>query len=176
MEILRSRIPDDITPRNVAAVAAVFLEACKYAREVLPKLKTGVAFHDDKDTGLIAMINEAVAAWEAVLKSCPTPHETELRIALNSRLHNDRAQLTPCNLPVFQLLCGSPGRRTLHRQSCLPELQPRWLHQGQPQSCGDLDRESWSPSRLGALRKRYSGWVENTCEERGPAGGLSGPA
>lgn len=70
-EILRSRTPDDITPLNVAAVASAFLEACKYARGVLPKLKTGVAFHDDKDIGLITMIDEAASAWEATMKSWP---------------------------------------------------------------------------------------------------------
>jgi hypothetical protein len=70
-EIMRSRTPDDITPLIVAAVASAFLEACKYARGVLPKLKTGVAFHDDKDRGLIAMIDEAASAWEAIIKSWP---------------------------------------------------------------------------------------------------------
>jgi hypothetical protein len=73
-EFLRSRTPDDITPLNVAAVADAFLEACKYARGVLPKLQTGVAFHDDKDTGLIAMINEAGAAREAISKTWPKVH------------------------------------------------------------------------------------------------------
>jgi hypothetical protein len=55
------RTPDDISPNVVLMTAAVFLEACKYARSVLPKLRTGVATHDDRDLELIKKIDAAAA-------------------------------------------------------------------------------------------------------------------
>jgi hypothetical protein len=54
------RTPDNISPDDVLMTATAFLEACKYARSVLPKLRTGVALHDDKDSLLI----EAITAKE----------------------------------------------------------------------------------------------------------------
>jgi hypothetical protein len=51
---------NNVSPRSVAAVAAAFLAACSYAREVLPKLKTGVSSHDDKDAMLIQEISEVL--------------------------------------------------------------------------------------------------------------------
>ena len=66
--VMRSRTPDDITRETVVVLANAFLEACKHARGVLPKLRTGVAFHDDKDTMLIANIDQALAAWEVITK------------------------------------------------------------------------------------------------------------
>ena len=61
------RTPDDISPKVVLKTAEAFLEACKYARSVLPKLRTGVASHDDQDAELIRAIGEAatVAAQSA---------------------------------------------------------------------------------------------------------------
>lgn len=55
------RTPDDISPKVVLKTAEAFLEACKYVRSVLPKLRTGVAAHDDKDTLLITAIGKAAA-------------------------------------------------------------------------------------------------------------------
>jgi hypothetical protein len=37
------------------------LEACNYASIVLPKLRTGVAAHDDRDAELIETIRAAVS-------------------------------------------------------------------------------------------------------------------
>ncbi len=56
------RTPDDISPNVVLETAAAFLEACKYARSVLPRLRTGVASHDDRDVELLRRIEEATAA------------------------------------------------------------------------------------------------------------------
>jgi hypothetical protein len=71
-ELMRSRTPDNITPRVVAAVAGAFLNACQYAaQEVLPKIKTGFSVHDDKDNALIEKINVTTTAWETILKSWP---------------------------------------------------------------------------------------------------------
>jgi hypothetical protein len=71
-QLLRSRTPDNITPVNVAAVADAFLKSCQYAaREVLPKFKTGLAVHDDKDAALLKKITDATAEWETTLKNWP---------------------------------------------------------------------------------------------------------
>lgn len=43
------RTPDNISPNVVLMTAVAFPEACKYARSVLPKLRTGVGLHDDRD-------------------------------------------------------------------------------------------------------------------------------
>jgi hypothetical protein len=58
------RAPDDISPKVVVKTAEAFLEACKYARSVLPKLRTGGATHDNRGILLITAINEAAAAAE----------------------------------------------------------------------------------------------------------------
>jgi hypothetical protein len=58
------RTPDDISPKVVVKTAEAFLEACKHARSVLPKLRTGVATHDDRDILLITAINETATAAE----------------------------------------------------------------------------------------------------------------
>jgi hypothetical protein len=55
------RTPDDLSPKVILKTAEAFLEACKYARSMLPKLRTGVAAHDDKDTLLITAIGKAAA-------------------------------------------------------------------------------------------------------------------
>jgi hypothetical protein len=60
--LMRYRTPDDITPKNVAAVADAFLQACMYARGVPPKLKTGVPLHDQTDAALLNEINKRQAA------------------------------------------------------------------------------------------------------------------
>jgi hypothetical protein len=59
------RTPDDISPKVVLKTAEAFLEACKYARSVLPKLRTGVASHDDRDAELLQIINTATASQPA---------------------------------------------------------------------------------------------------------------
>ena len=41
--------------------AVVFLEACKYARSVLPKLRTDVPSHDDRDAELLRRIGAAAS-------------------------------------------------------------------------------------------------------------------
>jgi hypothetical protein len=55
------RTPDDISPNVVLGTAEVFLEACKYARGVLPKLRTGIASHDDRDAELLQRIDATSA-------------------------------------------------------------------------------------------------------------------
>lgn len=59
------RTPDDISPNVVLMTAAAFLEACKYARSVLPSLRTGVASHDDRDAELLQRINTAASVQSA---------------------------------------------------------------------------------------------------------------
>lgn len=58
------RTPDNISPNVVLMTATAFLEACSYARSVLPKLRTGVASHDDRDGLLIQAITEAASVRE----------------------------------------------------------------------------------------------------------------
>ena len=62
--LMTYRTPDNITPNVVLKAAEAFLEACKYARSVLPKLRTGVAAHDDLDDLLIKAITETATAAE----------------------------------------------------------------------------------------------------------------
>ncbi|MGA8077364.1 MAG: hypothetical protein WB868_08255 [Xanthobacteraceae bacterium] len=57
--ITSSRAPDDISAETVEATGTAFLFACAYAQSVLPKLRTGVVEHDQKDAELIRRINEA---------------------------------------------------------------------------------------------------------------------
>jgi hypothetical protein len=52
----------DENPRIVMETADAFLAACEYAREVLPRLRTGDPSHDAKDEVLIRKINDALAA------------------------------------------------------------------------------------------------------------------
>jgi hypothetical protein len=59
--LMTYRTPDDITPSVVLKTAEAFLEACKYARSVLPKLRTGVASHDDRDEELLQRISAATS-------------------------------------------------------------------------------------------------------------------
>jgi hypothetical protein len=47
--LISTRAPDNIAPETVAAAAVPFLAACQYALSVLPKMKTGVAVHDQLD-------------------------------------------------------------------------------------------------------------------------------
>jgi hypothetical protein len=57
--LITSRTPDDISAETVEITGNAFLFACAYAQTVLPKLRTGVAEHDQKDAELIRRINEA---------------------------------------------------------------------------------------------------------------------
>jgi hypothetical protein len=52
-QLIQHRTPDDIPVAYVSAVADAFLEACLYARAVLPRLRTGMALHDGNDDELI---------------------------------------------------------------------------------------------------------------------------
>ncbi len=56
------RPPDNISPVVVWGAGDAFLEPCKYARDILPKLRTGDSSHDATDEDLIQKINEAIAA------------------------------------------------------------------------------------------------------------------
>jgi len=56
------RPPDDIDRAVVFKTAEAFLEACKYARGVLPTLRTGDASHDAKDEALIQQITDAATS------------------------------------------------------------------------------------------------------------------
>jgi hypothetical protein len=61
-QLMRYRTSDNITPMNVAGVAAAFLQVCIYARDILPRFRTGVALHDDRDMELFGRINEAAVS------------------------------------------------------------------------------------------------------------------
>jgi hypothetical protein len=50
---------------QAVTLADVFLSACKIARDVLPKLKTGTAFGDALDDNLIKQIDDAASSWDA---------------------------------------------------------------------------------------------------------------
>lgn len=63
--LMTYRTPDDITPCVVLNTAEAFLEVCKYAQSVLPKLGTGVASHDDRDTELLRRISAAASNQSA---------------------------------------------------------------------------------------------------------------
>ncbi len=62
--LMTYRTPDDISSNVVLNTAEAFLEACKYARSVSPKLRTGVAAHDNRDDLLIKAITETATATE----------------------------------------------------------------------------------------------------------------
>lgn len=70
-ELIRGRMPENIPPRNVAAVADAFLKACQYARGVFPRFRTAFALHDNRDHAFIQTVNEATAAWDAILQNWP---------------------------------------------------------------------------------------------------------
>lgn len=55
------RPPDNISPVVVWGAGDAFLEPCKYARGILPKLRTGDPSHDATDEDLIQKINDAAA-------------------------------------------------------------------------------------------------------------------
>jgi hypothetical protein len=59
------RTPDDISPNVILKTAEAFLEACKYARSVLPKFRTGVTSHDDRDAELLQRISTAASVQPA---------------------------------------------------------------------------------------------------------------
>jgi hypothetical protein len=62
LSLINSRDPNNISPHTVAASAIPFLTACEYALSVLPKLKTGVAAHDQHDAALMEKIKQAVGS------------------------------------------------------------------------------------------------------------------
>ncbi|MGO8841957.1 MAG: hypothetical protein ACLQF1_12740 [Methyloceanibacter sp.] len=55
------RTPDNIDPTHVMSIAEVFLEACKWARRVLPKLRTGDPSYDAQDGALMQRIDAAAS-------------------------------------------------------------------------------------------------------------------
>jgi hypothetical protein len=61
MSLINSRDPNNVSSDTVAASAIPFLTACEYALSVLPKLKTGVAVHDQHDAALLKQIKQAVS-------------------------------------------------------------------------------------------------------------------
>ncbi len=63
--LMTYRTPDDISSVVVRKTAEAFLEACKYALIVLPKLRTGVALHDDRDADLFQRIGTVAVAKSA---------------------------------------------------------------------------------------------------------------
>lgn len=65
MSLINSRDPNNISPDTVAASATPFLKACEYALSVLPKLKTGVAAHDQHDAALMEKTKQAVGLASA---------------------------------------------------------------------------------------------------------------
>tara|TARA_R110000796_G_scaffold121512_1_gene235790 strand:- start:534 stop:1163 length:630 start_codon:yes stop_codon:yes gene_type:complete len=60
------RTPDDIHRDVVLVMATAFLEVCNYSRSVLPKFRTGVASHDDRDNELLSKIEASIAASKPV--------------------------------------------------------------------------------------------------------------
>jgi hypothetical protein len=56
------RTPDDISPVVILGTAEAFLETCKCARVVLPKLRTGIPSHDTRDAELLSRIEATTAA------------------------------------------------------------------------------------------------------------------
>jgi hypothetical protein len=61
MSLINSRDPNNVSSDTVAASAIPFLTAYEYALSVLPKLKTGVAVHDQHDAALLKQIKQAVS-------------------------------------------------------------------------------------------------------------------
>jgi hypothetical protein len=59
---LMTSLADDNPQAVVMETADAFLAACNYAREVLPRFRTGDPSHDAKDEVLIQKINDALAA------------------------------------------------------------------------------------------------------------------
>ncbi|MFO1124632.1 MAG: hypothetical protein U1E25_04625 [Methylocystis sp.] len=59
------RTPNDVSPEVVLKTADAFLEACKYATNVLPKMRTGVPSHDDRDAELLQKISAAASGRPA---------------------------------------------------------------------------------------------------------------
>jgi len=54
--------PDGIAEENVAGVANAFLDVCKGARQILPRLRTGVSIYNELDKKLVEDINKALSA------------------------------------------------------------------------------------------------------------------
>jgi hypothetical protein len=59
--LMTPRTRDEITAVAVMETADAFLEACRYARGVLPRLRTGDPSQDAKDEALTQKINAALA-------------------------------------------------------------------------------------------------------------------
>jgi hypothetical protein len=59
--LIHSRDPNDVSAMTIDATAGAFLNACTYAQSVLPKLRTGVPEHDQRDAILIEKIKAAIA-------------------------------------------------------------------------------------------------------------------
>jgi hypothetical protein len=61
------RAPNTISPPVVRKAADAFLAVCVYARDVLPRLRTGDPSRDANDEALIQKINDDLAAQRAAL-------------------------------------------------------------------------------------------------------------
>jgi hypothetical protein len=59
--VMTFRERDNINPAVVLGLARIFLSPCSHALGILPKLRTGVASHDDKDAEFIKKITAALA-------------------------------------------------------------------------------------------------------------------
>jgi hypothetical protein len=73
--LIRYRTPDDIPTRVVGAVAEAFLQACLYARSLLPRLKTGMADRDAIDDEMIKRIDAAADVWKELKDKSLWPHD-----------------------------------------------------------------------------------------------------
>jgi hypothetical protein len=73
--LIRYRTPDGIPTRVVGAVAEAFLQACLYARSLLPRLKTGMADRDAIDDEMIKRIDAAADAWKELKDKSLWPHD-----------------------------------------------------------------------------------------------------
>jgi hypothetical protein len=63
-QLTKHRTPDKISPDMVASVANAFLQTCKRAAIVLPRLKTGVTGDDDADATLLREIAKREPKFE----------------------------------------------------------------------------------------------------------------
>jgi hypothetical protein len=65
----------DIPTRVVGAVAEAFLQACLYARSLLPRLKTGMADRDATDDEMIERIDAAADVWKELKDKSLWPYD-----------------------------------------------------------------------------------------------------
>jgi hypothetical protein len=75
--LITYRTPDHVATYDVPLAAEAFLEACRPARGVLPRLRTGIASHDAATEELIQKINAADSAstvyWQGLKTTTGKP-------------------------------------------------------------------------------------------------------